>query len=71
MENNFVSLAVPPEMRERFLKGCEHYGFKIVAKKRSDYIKVFYTPENVESLYWLGANMYGEIQETTLTKRSF
>lgn len=64
-----VSIIVPPEMRERFLKGVEYYGMKAKQKRGSDYITVSFS--DPEKLYWLGANLYGDIPETSLTKRAF
>lgn len=69
-KNFYCEIPVAPEDAARFQKGCAHYGMTIEQKPGQ---KPYYTVgfDNHIDLYWLGANMFGQIAETGITKRSF
>lgn len=64
-----VEIPVAPEMAERFKAGCEYYGMSYKKDPRSDY----WTVElyKLEDLFWLGANLFGDIPTGPLLKRPF
>lgn len=70
----FVKLLAPDkETVERMLKGCKHYGLTTVFnKKTTPYVHVeVNTEEDVENIFWLGANLSHPKTETALTRSSY
>lgn len=69
-KNFYCEIPVAPEDVARFQKGCAHYGMSIEQKPgQKPYFTVGF--DNLIDLYWLAANMFGEIKTNGITKRSF
>jgi hypothetical protein len=65
----YEEIPVAPEMEERFKNGCTYYGMTFTKKRGSSYFTVGF--DKAIDLYWLAANLYGEIPTNGITKRSF
>ncbi len=68
-KNFYCEIPVAPEMIDRFKKGCQHFNMTVTRKRGTIYFTVGY--DVPVDLYWLAANLYGEIPTNGITKRAF
>lgn len=61
----YCEIPVAPEDVERFKKACEHYEMTVTHKRGAPYFTV--GTDNIADLYWLGANIFGNIETIALT----
>lgn len=65
----YVEIPVADENVDRFKKGCAHYNMTFAKKRGSAFIEVGF--DDPLDLYWLGANMYGKTEVSSLAKWAF